>query len=301
MTAKIALRAPLTRLEHLDRLAAAGADKFYCGFTDGNALDGRVGANHRQGPLSNFLDKAELAQAVTRGRELGREISLTLNARSISDEAEPVFREQLGMAIELDVEGVIIGNWLGLLLAHEIIKGPRPRIQCGVNVGILNAAAAREARDLGASSVTLARHLTTDEILEIAAAVPELDFEVFALNGHCGYYDAYCGFHYDYIPGQIADFASGCLFVEDQRVPRYERYGCSACRVVRVMGAPNVVATKLVGRDFDPERMLHDLAFLRELVDSAGRASASERPAEARRIYARHRGRPCPEGCVRGR
>ncbi len=296
----ISIRAPLTRLARIEPLVAAGADEFYCGFAEEEGAHEVVGTNHRQGPKANFIDRDELARAVERCHELERSVSLVLNARSMYGPSEEAFLGQLELARDLGVDSVVVGSMLGLLLASGHEARGSVQIHCGVNTGLLNRGAFAEAKALGATRVTLSRHFLVDEIKGMAEDSPDMAFEVFALNGRCGYYDAYCGFHYDRVPGQRHDFSSGCLFVRDASMPRFERDACSACRVVALMDQPGVVAAKIVGRDFDPAGIEGDVRFLREALDAARDQSPEERLAGTRAIRARRYGAPCPTDCAHG-
>jgi len=287
------IESPLRRSVDVERLVDAGANGFYGGLLDPHETLRNTSLSHRQGPFANFLNEEDLGIAVEKAHRCGVSFHLTLNARLLVLEDEPRFLRQLDVARALDVDGIIVSNHPGLLLARERL--PEAHLVASLNFGIMNAAAARTLAALGVRRIVAPRHLVPEEIACLARAVPEVEIEAVIFNVKCAYHDAFCGYHYDSIRGK--DWTNqGCTAVADCRVPRMRPTACGVCALPLLAGSVSVL--KVVGRDMNMDFIARDVAFLDRLRTLlAEGCDPRDFPRQARTLYREHFGVSCGNDC----
>jgi hypothetical protein len=290
-----AINVPLRSRDDVDRLVSAGADSFYCGLNDAAGTSGGGGLNQRQSDRSSFSNVADLAAAVTRTHELGREIFLAINTRLLTDSYVPRFLRQLEIAHDVGIDAAIVGSMNGLMIARD--RYPEMRLAGSVGLGILNSRAARFWSDLGVYRVILSRHLTPGEIAMVCDGAPGVEVEAFLMNGKCGNFDSMCGYDYYDPAGAMANF-TGCVFVADRQVTRYRRWACGVCALPAFATRPNFAAAKIIGRDFDVESVEKATALTARIRPALySGMGAAEFSALSRTAFERIYGRPCEEIC----
>ena len=191
--------APISRVDEVAPLAAAGADEFYCGIVppDWTEKFNSSGVNRRFfGNLSSYDD---LQTVLDQAHGLGRTVSLVMNAQHYAeDHIEPLLTLAARTAA-MGVDSLIVGD-IGLLslLAAE---GPKIRLHASSLLSCRNSEAAGLYRQMGARRVIFPRDVTLGEMAKMMEAVPEMEFEAFILNDGCVFEEGSC--HTIHLPGRL--------------------------------------------------------------------------------------------------
>ncbi len=274
----------------------AGAGALYIGYQPPAWVRGHLpleSFNRRtfaEASLASLEEVASLcAQAGTRGVPVWAAFNAAYYPAAMY---EPV----LSAARDLQAAGVtgFIVSDLGLIgsLGEEGIGG----LALSAMAGVMNARAARFFGNLGLRRITLPRDLTVGEIAAIAAANPELTFDVFVLFGACANLEPFCRWaHED--PRRIWPCVQEWRPVEVAAGTPLEKaanaqaswsgvsrvWACGLCALAELARIPNVEGLKLVGRGAPTERKLAGVRILRRLLDLlAGGARDEEYRAAAR-------------------
>lgn len=288
------LRAPLARPEDVDALADAGADAFFCGVVDPSDEVDVASANRRANPEANLHGAAALADACARARARDCPVVVAFNEHHVVPEHLPRFRHRMDEAREAGAAGAIVSNLA--LLAQARAAFPDGVVAASVGFNVRNAAAARFLASRGVDEVVLCRDLRPDEAVALARACPGIAFEVFAKNSRCGNYDGLCGYSHHCLDGIPYDV--GCMEVEDRRAPRLRLRACAACQVHAFRDVPNLRTFKVAGRDFPPDRVRADVAFVRAVLDRMEVEPDREAfAAFARALYRDRFGADCGRDC----
>jgi putative protease len=185
----VKIAAPLRSSAEVEPLCAAGADEFYCGLTPTFWAE-RYGEAwvHRRNPRSAGVpDLVDLKRIVALAR--ARPVYVTLNAPSYPADAIPPLVDFGRMLLdEMGVGGLIVAETELLLALAE--ADLTPHVHVSSLATCTNSRTASFYRELGVARIILPRHLTLAEIEEIV--IPDLEFEVFALNDGCVFEEGLC-------------------------------------------------------------------------------------------------------------
>jgi U32 family peptidase len=319
--------APISRVEEVAPMAAAGAGEIYCGIVPPDWTERFHSAGVNRRAFGNLTRYEELAEAVSIAAHHGATVSLVMNAPHYGDaEMEAL----VGLAERFAAMGghaLIVGD-IGLLGLLAQQASPL-RLHASSLLACRNADAAALLGELGARRVVLPRDLTLGEITAIAAANPGLEFEAFVLNDGCVFEEGNC--HTIHLPGRLGgpicldrytiDYARvdgttpapaeldrlaandaayeqwlwyrfGCGFsLTEQGQP----YGpCGLCAIPD-MAAAGLRAVKIAGREGSPDRKLKSVEMVKATLDrqrEGGGATAVARFAQG----LRHRQDLCATG-----
>lgn len=193
------ITAPISRIDEIGPLAEAGVDEFYCGVVPREWVDRfRTSATNRR-IFGNLQSYDDLAAAVEAAHGRGRSMFLVLNAQHYAGEQMDALLELARRFDEAGGDAVIVGDvsLLGLLAAG----GFRFGLHVSSILSCRNSAAARFYKELGATRVIFPRDVTLDEIAEVAAAVPGIEYEAFILNDGCVFEEGTC--HTIHLPSRL--------------------------------------------------------------------------------------------------
>jgi putative protease len=296
---------PLSRVDEVGPLIDAGADEFYCGvlpaewrsrYTVAACLNRRQEDNKIINTSPHLDSFAALEQSIKLAHSRNIPVVLTINEHYYSNEQYPMLREYIEQALKADVDAFIIGD-LGLLLTLQEM-GSSAKIYISTAGTAFNAETVHFYRDLGASRVILPRHLSLEEIGEIAQKISGIELEAFILNSRCANVDGFCTFQHglaDLVDDEERkSYENACMLlyevsaaVEDvsdeeaekilQEKISWERQHfwsalhiddrpCGACALLEFekMGLAGV---KIVGRDNAPGKKIKDVKFMRQLLN----------------------------------
>lgn len=173
------LLSPAGDWERLEAAVAYGADAVY--------LAGKS-YGMRAAP-ANFSEE-ELERAVAYCHRHGVRVYVTCNTLPRNEEL-PGLAEFLGVCGEIGVDAFILSDLGVMAMARE--RAPRVARHVSTQTGIVNWAAARACRDLGAARVVLAREVPLQEIRGIREHCPEeLELEAFVHGAMCVSFSGRC-------------------------------------------------------------------------------------------------------------
>ncbi|MBL8966140.1 MAG: U32 family peptidase [Spirochaetaceae bacterium] len=155
-----------------------GADAVYLGFTEFSA---RKAAR-------NF-DRDGYRRILALARSTGRRIYVAINTVILEDELVPAVG-LLAFLERFPPDAVIIQDWG---LARLIRAGfPGLVLHASTQTAVQGLGAARLAKELGATRLVLPRETTIAELAALHAALPELEYEVFAHGALCYSFSGLC-------------------------------------------------------------------------------------------------------------
>ena len=190
--------APINALEEVTPLLEAGAHWLYGGVLPGEWADrfpSTVLLNQRTFASAQFSSMAELKKTVSRTRELGGAFALTLNAPFYMDEQMPLAVELARWAVDTGVGALIVADPGFIVRLREAeVELPLHLSTMGIAA---NAQSVKLYADMGITRVILPRFLSLDQIANLTAAAPSMEYEAFILVGKCPNIEGICTFVHD--------------------------------------------------------------------------------------------------------
>lgn len=295
------ITSPISHVDEIEHLVAAGAKELYCGVVPSNwVAQFNTGAVNRR-YFSNLPSLSELEKAVTITHGLGAQLFLVLNAQHYGgDQLDALVK--LGDSFhKMGGDAVIVADLTLIVVLREQVPG------LGIHVSSVascrNSAAVSLYRDLGVRRVILPRDVTLDEIEAIAKAVPDVEIEVFILNDGCVFEEGVChtihlpkklggpicvdSYQFEYVGAtgkamphkavrhlldNDADYKRwlwyrfGCGFSTTQEGHPYGP--CGLCAIHRLRQA-GVASIKIAGREGATERKIKSVEMVHQVLDKA--------------------------------
>ena len=325
---------PLNIIDETEKLILAGADEFYCGVLPDDwksrySVAASLNRRQEDNPVINtsphFRSFEDLAAAVKIAHSRDARVALTLNEHYYSNAQYPFLIEYITSALHTGIDAFIVGDIGILLTIRDIAPGVHVHISTAGTA--FNAETVHFYRDLGATRVILPRHLSLEEIGDIAARTSGIELEAFIFNSRCANVDGLCTFQHGlaaFAPDgedrrnyenacmmlyKISASVRGCSDEEAERLLRekisWERQHfwsamhiderpCGACALYEFeqMG---LAAVKIVGRGNTTERKLRDVRFFRQALDylHTEKPSKQEFRKHVRALYQKEYDRPC--------
>lgn len=173
------LLAPAGDMERLEAAVRYGADAVYL-----------AGKDYGMRAAPGNFTREELKSAVQLCHAAGVRVHVTCNTLPRNHELREL-PDFLSYCAEIGVDALIISDLGVLSLAREY--APNVDLHVSTQTGIVNYAAAKACRDLGAKRVVLAREVPLKEIKEIRANIPGgLELEAFAHGSMCVSFSGRC-------------------------------------------------------------------------------------------------------------
>ena len=304
MTIKII--SPLSTIDEVEPLIQAGAGEFYCGvlpadWRENYSVAASLNRRQEDTPVYNtsphFTSFDELDQSVAAAHRHGVPVFLTLNEHYYSQAQYPYLIKYIERALASNVDAIIVGD-IGIL---QTILDMNQRIKIHISTAgtAFNSSAVHFYRDLGASRVILPRHLSLEEIGEIAANTTGIELETFILNSRCANVDGFCTFQHglaEFVPEgeDRRDYENACMMlykisasvkglegaeadqVLKEKISWERQHFWSACHIddqpcgacsLYEFDEMGIAGVKIVGRGNLTQRKLRDVGFLREALD----------------------------------
>lgn len=272
---------PITCLKDVKELHMLGANEFYCGYvpdywveafnkniTNERIVHYQVGINKKDVNVANIESIDEMIEISRYISSIGSELFVTVNAAFYPEIAYPILDRYFKELMELAIENLIV-NDLGLLFyLHKNYNKFKITISCLSQV--TNKYAVSLYKSFGVRRIVFPRHISCSEMIKVAEAFPEIEFEFFVLSGKCIYDDGYCRCHHDF--GQLCtdtwesflyDYSSENKNNKENRVAiekardEFRKWslnvgsinmGCSLCALNTVKGINNICSVKIAGR-----------------------------------------------------
>ena len=173
------LLAPAGDMERLEAAVRYGADAVYL-----------AGKDYGMRAAPGNFTREERKKAVQLCHAAGVRVHVTCNTLPRNHELREL-PDFLSYCAEIGVDALIISDLGVLSLAREY--APNVDLHVSTQTGIVNYAAAKACRDLGAKRVVLAREVPLKEIKEIRANIPGgLELEAFAHGSMCVSFSGRC-------------------------------------------------------------------------------------------------------------
>lgn len=190
--------APFAKQSEIKPLAEAGASEFYCGLVDRGWQKTYTfvsSINLRHDKIANLESFEELKKSCETAHSLNSKVFLTLNAHFYSEKQLPAVMSQAEKAVNAGVDSLIVAD---ASLIPKIKKELDVEISLSTGNPVFNAQAIDFFAGLGVSRMVFPRHLTVDEIGELAghAKRKRISTECFVLNVICPYIDGLCTFQH---------------------------------------------------------------------------------------------------------
>lgn len=182
--------APAVTSEEVKTLALAGANEFYCGFVPDDWANQFHTVTSNRRPSGNFRSSAEMQRAIDVAHEHACSVSMVLNAQAYTASQNESLLILVSTFNEMGGDAVIVSDFSLMRLIKQ--QNPDLAIHVSSVASCRNESAARLCQELGATRLILPRDVTTDEIQQIAIAVPDLEIEAFILNDACIFEEGSC-------------------------------------------------------------------------------------------------------------
>jgi collagenase-like PrtC family protease len=186
--------APINQPREVEMLVGSGADELYCGVLPREWLDrysAAVQLNRREEAAGNMQTLAELRELVDLAHKHNAKVHLALNAPTYNEDQIPYVFDLVAEAVDqIGIDALLVAD-VGLLAALMSWRSDL-RVHVSSLAAIHNSQAVGFFADLGASRAILPRQTRMEEAVAMAAAVPEMEIEVFILNDGCIYEEGHC-------------------------------------------------------------------------------------------------------------
>jgi U32 family peptidase len=318
---------PISRIQEVESLAAAGANEFYCGILPRDWVDSFKTANANRRIFGNLDSYEDLGRAVSLAHEAGARMSLVLNAQHYTPEQVLALVGIAERFRDLGGDALIVSDIALILALAEALPGFRLHLSSVASCR--NGEATRLYHSLGIRRVILPRDVKIAEAAAMAKAAPEIEFEMFILNDGCVFEEGVC--HTIHLPGKLggpicldnyrstycrcdgrpmneadtrrvqdneADYKTWLWYRFSNGftlTPEGLPWGpCGLC-AIPALRAAGIAAIKIAGREGATERKLASVRLVRQSLDRAlGGASAAAVAGFARQL------RKSPEHCATG-
>ncbi|MEI6126456.1 MAG: U32 family peptidase, partial [Pseudomonadota bacterium] len=330
----IKILSPLNSVSEAEPLALAGADEFYCGvlpddwkkkYSVAASLNRRQEDNPEIGTTAHLKSFGDFEETIRIAHSHKVKVSLTLNEHYYSNPQYPYLIRYIEKALKAGADAFIAGDIAIILAIREI--DPKVKIHISTAGTAFNSETVHFYRDLGASRVILPRHLSLEEVGDIARAVSGIELETFILNSRCANVDGFCTFQHglaEFIPEKERkrNFENACMMLYKitasvrgcspeegelllQEKVSWERQHfwsavhiddrpCGVCALYEFekMGLAGV---KIVGRQNKPEKKIKDVAFIRKALCFLRDDKPDKKAFRqfARRLYKEQYDSPC--------
>lgn len=306
------ITAPISRIDEIVPMAAAGANELYCGVVPREWIARfNTGAVNRR-YFGNLESMEQLARAVDLAHESGTALLLVLNAQQYGSTHQDALVEVARAFHGYGGDAVIVAD-IGLI-AQLRQHVPALAIHVSSVATCRNSAGVGFYRDLGARRVILPRDVSLEEIETIAAACAPMEVEAFVLNDGCVFEEGAC--HSVHLPagqggpicidkrpfvyqdahgGPVPPGMARKLRDNDADYQRWlwYRFGCGfttspngypwgpcgLCAIARLASA-GVASIKIAGREGTSERKLKSVQMVHAVLDRVRGGETAESVAQ---------------------
>ena len=275
--------APVKCVKDILPILQAGAGEVYGGVLD-PAWEEDFGHYVEMNRRSTFGSKANLVgcdalrEAVQICAEAGAEFHLTLNALQIPQRYQKRIQPILEQFAEAGGKKVIISD--PTLISFVLQFQLHPVISSCADV--MNIAAVRFYQSQHCQRIIFPRYMLLEDMETITAAMPELEYEAFLMNGACRFHDGCCLCMHgtvqkglcdslDYTPYSVRTAAGDqTLEIAARQHDRFKQSyyrACGLCALFRLSRC--VDSLKIVGRNAELSGILLDIQLAKRNIDIA--------------------------------
>jgi U32 family peptidase len=321
------ITAPVSRIEEIAPMAAAGADELYCGVVPREWVARfNTGAVNRR-YFGNLDSMADLGRAIEIAHASETALLLVLNAQQYGSEHQEALVELARAFHGMGGDAVIVAD-MGLI-AHLRAEVPQLALHVSSVAACRNSGGVAFYREMGVRRVILPRDVSVTEIEAIAGAAHPVEIEAFVLNDGCVFEEGAC--HSIHLPskqgGPICLDKRPFTYCDGQGDPvsphiarklrdndsQYQswlwyRFGCGfstsaqgypygpcgLCAIAR-LAAAGVASIKIAGGEGATERKLKSVEMVRAVLDRVA-AGATPQAAAAFAVGMRDATERCRSG-----
>ncbi|GEM_PF-1770313 len=317
--------APVSSVDEVLPLLAAGADELYCGamFDEWVGVFGEADLiSRRQGRLSHITSPKELTRIARLASDQQCKISLTLNSRYTGSQMQQVF-DLIRLWEDAGGSHVLLSDPALLFALRD--RGSALKRHLSIMAGTFNGAAVQFFKEMGVSRIVLPRELCLEEVGALIGEADGMEFEMLAMLQKCRFIDGFCGFYHGIrLPSdQPSHFRYTSASTALQEVataidPDYEGHGCqldyrtanggrvrhlaisdehhppcAACMLPELYAA-GIRFLKIAGRGYPLDQLVQAVRFVSESLEIFHENDAPEDCRQAvRELYRRSFGTAC--------
>jgi len=306
---------PLSRVSEVKPLIDAGAQEFYCGVVTEDwekRFSYIASINLRHDRVANFLSYEQLSQAVDIASKEKVPIFCVFNATFFSEKQLPIVLKQVDQAVEAGASKIIASD-IGLISQLKE-TGFSTEVALSTGNPAFNSASLEFFKSFGIGRIVLPRHLTVDEILDLAKSAASLgiELEAFVMNAICPYIDGLCTLqHFGKSPEFIkpnelvcrmqfdVEAISSCN--ETKKRAAAAKAGiwhntlpesCGLCALPFFKEA-GINSLKIAGRGNSQEQKEADVKALKEAISLLNSVPKNQFVEEMHRLFFKHQYRQC--------
>ena len=219
----IEILSPLSSPAEVEPLVAEGARHFYCGilppdWRDNYSVAASLNRRQEDNPVlhtsPHMTSFDQLRQCCDSAHRRQAKIIVTLNEHYYSAPQYPYLERYIAQCVEAGADAFIVGD-PGIMLTIRR-HFPDTPIHISTAGTAFNTETVHFYRDLGATRVILPRHLSLEEIGEIATTAQDIELEAFILNSRCANIDGFCTFQHglaEFVadPEKKRDYENACM------------------------------------------------------------------------------------------
>ncbi len=280
---------PLRSKNDADILVETGSDEFFAGvmYEPWDKRFGReIELNRRSfcGEQANFRCLEDLDEAIKIVHNKEKKLFLTLNHHQFTNVQLPYLKDLIRDFKGINGDGIIVADPNALEMGKEL--GLKTAISTDWNV--YNSETVKFFKKMGADRVILSRDMSFDDIKAIREDVPDIEIEVFMINGPCKFSDSMCFTTHSTEWGAFCRFLDGCNydfrchsgeqieFKEQHNLQLNNFYyhkfflqrACGICAIWRLLQI-NIDACKVVGRVLPIERIKSEVGLVKRNIEIA--------------------------------
>ncbi len=257
----IELVAPAGNLRQVGLVLDAGADAVYLGLKETSSR-----------PSICDLEFSEIQEATSLVKERGRKIYLALN-KGISPGEEAIWEEVLERLGHLPLDALILSSPDLINLLRE--RGISFPLHASSLLAVYNSQAVSFLKKLGFRRVTPSNSLFADELYQIIASHPDMEFQILALGGVCFHDTHRCRLpHFLISQDKFFVYCKEEMELLDQERKVIREGRLTAGKPINVIPSLplyislGVKAFKIIGRERSDEFVSQATAFFRRALDN---------------------------------
>lgn len=253
-----------------------------------------VPLNNRNNKKANVNSREELLEIIKKAKLYKTDVFLALNAKVYPDYAYDSINAYLDEVVSLGITRMIVCD-IGMI-RYLRVNYPQIKVSVSCLNQVTNTRAVEFYQSFGnVDRIVFPRHMSSQEIENIARAVTDLSFEYFIFSNKCLYDDGYCRGVHEFTPickdiffsdfysrthAPISDSERLELEVAEYTFSHWTRnellfqnktictpnFACSACSMLKLAGLPNIESVKISIRGHDVEELLHQVIMADRVI-----------------------------------
>lgn len=318
--------APIDSYEEMKLLIAAGATELYCGYvrkewinkfgyndnasgSTGKNTVMKISINKRTLITGQITSKDELIRMSKMAKSFGVKIYVTFNAFYYTNEIYDILLRHLEDVSKANVSGVIVTDVA--LIRFISNRYPKLKIVLSCCNQVSNEYASYFFENMGVKRITFPRHITINDMVQIAKMNSDMEYEAFVFDGRCVYDDGnckpihnfghFCREQWDteyYKDGEnkALSYEETKRLIENEWLYKqwsrcflswkavsnngWGALSCGACAIPRFIECDNIKALKIAGRGLSAVAKIKIIRMVKKMLLIASKESSDEKEIE---------------------